>query len=84
MELPQNNDSRAVRRGYLVVLKQLTLASVNGGAGNRTPVRTSIPNCLYVRRLRFEFSGGRHAAIQPLEKLPNISRWARKRYPSPA
>ena len=43
--------------------------SRHGGAGNRTPVRTSIPNCIYVRRLRFKFSRGWHAAILPPEKL---------------
>jgi len=41
----------------------------NGGAGSRTPVRTSIRIRVYVRRLRFAISDIWHVAIHLPDKL---------------
>lgn len=73
LALPENDPGET---GYLF--------DTDGGAGSRTPVRTSIQDRIYVHRLRFKVSSGRHEAIQPPNKLSKISRRARKRSLAPA
>ncbi len=61
-----------LRHGYFCDLQQSVFPRPNGGAGSRTPVRTSIRIRVYVRRLRFTISGSRHVAIQLPDELSNF------------